>query len=365
MSLWNPRVRREYSEDMFEDTRMSIPDHIEDLRNHLIRAIGGFLVIVVGVFAVDGLGALIEWPNFGIAKPVMNWIKQPAEDGMRAFYDKRVRAAKKKYEDQNAAFAAGDVPAGAAALDVPMIFDRGQLRAALGLPGDDGPPHVGLTVTMPIGSLSASVEQLKMLDIKRPGLTTLSAQEGFVIYFKVALICGFVLASPWVFYQVWAFVAAGLYPKEKRLVHVWMPFSIALFLGGVLGCQFFVMPAAVRALLGFNEWLDIEPDLRLSEWLSLALMLPVVFGITFQTPLVMLVLSRVGIFSAADYLRHWRVAMMVMLAAAAVLTPTPDAVTMLLLAIPMFGLYMLGIWMCHRAERAEVPVEQHGEEVAV
>src|SRR5262249_40585965 len=74
----------------------------------------------------------------------------------------------------------------------------------------------------------------------RPSLKTMGAPEGMMVYFKGALVCGLVLGSPWIFWQLWMFVAAGLYPHEKRLVHVYLPFSLGLFLGGVVLCQLFV-----------------------------------------------------------------------------------------------------------------------------
>jgi sec-independent protein translocase protein TatC len=181
---------------------------------------------------------------------------------------------------------------------------------------------------------------------RRPGLTTLSVQEAFVVYFKVCILTGFVLASPWIFYQIWSFVAAGLYPHEKRLVNIYLPFSIGLFLGGVLMCQFIVMPRAIEALLWFNEWLGLEPDLRLNEWLGFAIMMPLVFGLSFQTPLVMMFLERIGVFEVDSFRSGRRVAWFFMAVFAAVVTPTPDAVTMLFLWVPMGLLYELGIFLC-------------------
>jgi sec-independent protein translocase protein TatC len=178
-------------------------------------------------------------------------------------------------------------------------------------------------------------------------LTTLSATEAFMVYFKVSLLCGFVLASPWIFYQLWMFIGAGLYPHERKYVHLYLPFSVILFLSGVLLCQFIVLPGAVKALLGFNSYIDLDPDLRLNEWLGFAIMLPLVFGISFQTPLVMFFLNRLGMFSAQDYMKRWRGAIFILAILSAVLTPTPDVVTMLYLFVPMFGLYGLGIAVCH------------------
>ena len=84
--------------------------------------------------------------------------------------------------------------------------------------------------------------------------------------------------------------------------------SVILFFSGVLLCQFWVLPGAVKALLKFNEFLGFDPDIRLNEWLGLAIILPLVFGLSFQTPLVMIFLNRIGVFSAKDYAAKWRYA---------------------------------------------------------
>jgi sec-independent protein translocase protein TatC len=197
-------------------------------------------------------------------------------------------------------------------------------------------------------------------------LSTLSVQEGFVAYFKVSIICGIILASPFILYQMWAFIGAGLYPHEKRYVSVFFWPSVILFLGGVFLCQFFVLPGAVKALLKFNEFLGLDPDIRLREWFGLALILPLVFGISFQTPLVMVFLNRIGMFTAQDYLAKWRYACFILAVFAAVITPTPDVVTMMYLFVPMFGLYLVGIVFCHYFPAAiSSPEELAAEEVAV
>src|SRR5438876_786854 len=91
-----------------------------------------------------------------------------------------------------------------------------------------------------------------------------------------ASTAGFVLGSPWIFYQIWSFVAAGLYPHEKKYVNMFLPVSIGLFLFGVAVCEFFVMDKTIEALLWFNEFLGMAPDLRLSEWLGFAIFMPLV-----------------------------------------------------------------------------------------
>ena len=187
--------------------------------------------------------------------------------------------------------------------------------------------------------------------------------EAFMVYIKVSLMSGLVISSPWVFYHIWAFIAAGLYQHEKKLVNVYLPFSLVLFLVGVLVCQFLVMPKAIEVMLSFNEWLGLAADLRLNEWLSFALMMPLVFGVSFQTPLVMLFLNKVNIVSIQSYREYRRIAWMLMAIFAAVITPTVDPFSMLFLWVPMCGLYELGILMCNfRGETPTALAEWEEEE---
>ena len=170
---------------------------------------------------------------------------------------------------------------------------------------------------------------------------------------KVSVYCGIVLASPWIFYQMWMFVAAGLYPHEKKYVHVYLPFSLFLFLCGVALCEFLVLPIGLHYLLGFNEWMGIQPELRLSDWLSFAIMMPLIFGAAFQTPLIMFFMERLGIVDVSFYQRHRRIAIFVLALAAALLAVSPDPLSMMAMAIPLWALYELGILLCKLSPKPE------------
>jgi sec-independent protein translocase protein TatC len=174
---------------------------------------------------------------------------------------------------------------------------------------------------------------------------TLNAQEAFMIWLKAAFIAGFLLASPWVFYQIWSFVAAGLYPHEKKYVSIYLPFSMLLFLGGAGMAFFFVFEPVLDFLFSFNRAMEIHPDPRISEWMGFVLFLPLGFGIAFQLPLVMLLLHRIGIISVASYLSKWRIAILIIFVLSMLLTPA-DPISMLLMAVPLTLLYFLGILMC-------------------
>ena len=131
----------------------------------------------------------------------------------------------------------------------------------------------------------------------------------------------------------------------------YLPMSLGLFLGGVFLCFGFVLPITLAFLLEFNVWLGVAPTLRLSEWMSFATILPLVFGIAFQTPLVMLFLERIGIFTVDDFRAKRKIAILIITIAAAVLTPGQDPFSMTLLAVPMILLYELGILLIGRGKK--------------
>jgi sec-independent protein translocase protein TatC len=219
------------------------------------------------------------------------------------------------------------------------------LNSFIEMLGNNGMVEMWVRIAEPV-AFAALMQPALAQVTKRPGLSTLSTQEAFMAYFKVCMATALVLGSPWIFWQVWLFVAAGLYPHEKRLIHVYLPISLGLFIIGVLVCQFLVMPKAIEALLWFNEWLGFEPDLRFNEWLGFAIMMPLVFGISFQLPLVMMFLERIGLVSIQAYFSKWKIAFFLIHVFAAVITPSVDVISMELLALPMFGLYGLGILLC-------------------
>jgi sec-independent protein translocase protein TatC len=174
---------------------------------------------------------------------------------------------------------------------------------------------------------------------------TFKVEEAFTTYIKVTLIAGVLLASPWIYYQLWLFVSEGLYPHERKYVHVYGTMSLALFLFGAVFCFYCVFPFVLKFLLGFNASLEIHPQIRLSEWISFAVMLPVMFGISFQLPLVMLFLERISIFNADTYVEKRRLAILVIAFLSMILTPA-DPMSMILMLIPLVGLYELGILLC-------------------
>lgn len=177
------------------------------------------------------------------------------------------------------------------------------------------------------------------------GLNSHQVEEPFMIYLKASIVIGAVIASPGIFFHLWQFVAAGLYPHERKYVYIYLPFSISLFVGGVCLAFFAVMRYVLDFLLNFNSTLSVDLEPRLSYYMSFVMLLPLGFGIAFQLPLVMLFLQRIGIFETSAYEKSWRIAVLVIAFLSMILTPA-DPYSMILLMIPLVFLYFLGIGLC-------------------
>jgi len=173
--------------------------------------------------------------------------------------------------------------------------------------------------------------------------------EAFLTYFKVALWGGFVLSSPVIFHQMWRFVEPGLYRKEKALVGRFALWSAAGFLGGIAFGYFVALPAIFSFLLSFGRSL-VLPMPSMKETLSFVLRMLLLFGVMFELPLVMFLGGRAGLFTPALFRRGRKLAVPAVLLVGAVLTP-PDVVSQLVVAIPLYLLYEVGIVACAAGAR--------------
>jgi sec-independent protein translocase protein TatC len=356
--------RREDGEDLFAHTRMSLGDHIEELRRHMIKALIGFFIgMIIGFF---------------ISKPIVEQIAAPIEAGLMRLYHKRLDKVadervklEEAYQDQLKARKiarekAGLPDEGGPHLD--LVFGTHDLAKAIGVSTAELRDEKK-TITFEVDPIQLyGINESAQGIVKPPRLSSLNVTEVFMVYLKVAMYAGIVISSPWLFYQMWAFVAAGLYPHERRYVHLYMPLSLGLFLLGVVLCWFVVLPMGIDYLLGWNEYMGVEAELRLNEWLGFAIMMPVIFGAAFQTPLIMLFLERIGIVDVSFYIKHWRMALFILLLAGGLLSVSPDLASMLMLGVPMVALYGLGILMCmylprHKVDDLDVPQSEELVEV--
>lgn len=345
------------SKDLFDDSTMTFGEHLECLRGHLIKAIFFLLIAVIGcLFVGDRIVGIVRAPiDDALAKmgddvdvaDDLDTSTSPLDSILEFFDLKDVAESEPEPEatiDETNPLKTG-IP-GDRTVQISVLPSEllGALHAAdpqafpEPKPAENEKP-VRIRIAAPEFRELASVVE------RQQQAVTLNVQEAFLTYLKVAFIAGLVLASPFVFKEIWMFVAAGLYPHEKKYVYAYLPMSIFLFAGGAIFCFIAVFPFVLKFLLGFNAMLEVQPQIRLSEWISFAVMLPLMFGVSFQLPMVMLFLERINVFEVIDYREKRRMAVLVIAFLSMMLTPA-DPMSMLLMMFPLILLYEFGIFLC-------------------
>jgi sec-independent protein translocase protein TatC len=209
---------------------------------------------------------------------------------------------------------------------------------------------IALTVTTAF-SLVFAKQVLEAFRSLLPGDAPLQAftpTETYIVYFKVALMCGLAFAMPIIVYQFVAFVTPGLTRKERRWLYFVAPLAGVLFVLGLLFAYFVILPFGLPILQGFLSDLVVQ-QWRLDYYVSFVVRFLIITGLIFETPLVIFFLSKVGVVSPQRLARSRRYAVVVAAAVAAVLTPTTDPFTMLLVMGPMILLYEFGILLARFA----------------
>jgi len=183
-------------------------------------------------------------------------------------------------------------------------------------------------------------------------LIVTTAIEPFALYVKVMLYAAIALSVPFLLWQIWAFVSPGLYPHERKYVTPFIALSTIFFVLGAATAYYLIFPPAAKYLLGLGT--DFRLLLKADEYFDFIILLMLGMGLVAQMPAITYVLARIGLVTAGWMLKVWRVAVIVILIVAAVLSPTNDVPNMLLFAAPMFVLYAISIivaWICGRKRR--------------
>lgn len=189
----------------------------------------------------------------------------------------------------------------------------------------------------------------------RVEVVTLNLTDQFTLSLNISFWAGLALALPLILWQVWAFIAPGLYGHERRWA---VPFIVGAGLSFLLGALFgyvFVLPTMVSFLLDFLDG-AVTPILNLASYIGTVTTFLVAFGLAFELPIVAVILTRIGVINHVMLRGAWRIALIVIMLFAAIITPTPDPASMLLVAGPLYVLYELGV-LLSRVFRV-VPVEE-------
>ena len=168
-----------------------------------------------------------------------------------------------------------------------------------------------------------------------------SLTSPFMLYIKVAFLGSLFLMSPFVFLQIWYFVAPGLYQKERKYVFPFVFFTTIFFIAGILFAYTLVFPWACRFFLQLGS--DFQPVITVDQYFTFAIRVLLGIGLVFELPTLVYFLAKIGVITARWMVRNFKYAVLVIFIVAAVITPTPDMITQSIVAFPMIGLYGLGI----------------------
>jgi sec-independent protein translocase protein TatC len=205
-----------------------------------------------------------------------------------------------------------------------------------------------------------AIEALKHLHVNPPRLAQLTPMEGFsVIWVELPLLASVFLASPWIVYQVWAFIAPGLYKKERRLALPFVLLTAGLFIGGGCFAYFLAFRYGLEFLLGIGMSNNVQPVVSITEYFDLFVNVTLGVALVFELPVLIFLLTLLRILSPRFLLRHSRYAILAIVILAAIITPTPDVFNLMLFAIPMCLLYFVGVFaglvLVMRREGRKVP----------
>jgi sec-independent protein translocase protein TatC len=291
---------------------MTLSEHLQELRRRLIYSLAAIAVaFIVCLFFQDELMGILTRPH-RVAMENLHRKNIQRKSTLHSNPDKQ-REGEKSSEDEFARIVAKIEP------------NQPEVAQALKILGDRQQNLQNEEKT------------------KETRLRVLKYQESFMNYLKVCIIAAVIIASPFILLQIWKFVSAGLYKREKKAIIGYIPFSYLLFATGVAFGYFFLVPLALYYLAGYGSPEIIEMNITLEYYLSFFLMFTIALGFVFQTPLVMIFLAKVGAFSPKDYAKVRKYVVVAAFIIGAAITPGPDIVSQILVSLPLLGLYELGI----------------------
>jgi len=310
------------------DCTMSLGDHLEELRARLILAILG---LFVGAIASLAFGTHI-----------LRFIEAP--------YNNAVAKREAKREP----------PASVAEPNAVALFEQFFSNLDVALASDPNAPlldpnrvaffrSVCMDTVRAWGLEAVGGEKKRLVPHNRQ-LQVIGVPDAFTAYMKISLISGLILTCPWVFYQLWMFVAAGLYEHERKYVRAAVPFSAALFIIGALFFLFVVAKISLNFFLYFGDLLGVASNWTLQKYVSFVTMLMLVFGVAFQTPIAIVILVRIGLVSIAAMRSVRKYVFLCCFILSALVTP-PDVISQVTLAVPLYALYELGMLLAYLANR--------------
>jgi len=188
------------------------------------------------------------------------------------------------------------------------------------------------------------------------GLVVTGVTEAFFVKLKLSFLSGFIIAFPIVVWAIWRFFKPALYPQERKYVYILLPISVLLFVTGVLFAYFGIL----RLVLNFFIYIagsNLETMFKVDQYVSFVMAFTIPFGLVFELPVVMFFLTKLGIVNYQMLAKNRKYALLIIVILAAALTPGPDPVSQMFMAVPVYLLYEISIWISKFAKRSPGRVE--------
>lgn len=322
-----------------EGLQMSFLDHLDELRQRLIYTVASIGVAFVICFLVS------EYIYNFLSVPVIRQLQkdrqtQQARSGQVSLDQLKEGETVQYTFTQETAVGKVKVPLGTT-VSVKKVSKDGQSALVLALPWTLGSEVVPAETA--ISQIMKEGEGRLFYDDENNKLVLRGVTSAFMVYMRVALYAGIALAIPLIFYQVWAFISPGLYKHERRYIVPVLVMATAFFAAGATFAYKIAFPKACDYLLGLAVQGGFRPLLDAEDYLDLIIMIMIGLGVVFQIPTISFVLGRIGLLTPGLMWRVWRYAVVAIVIISAILTPTADAVNLMIFAAPMLALYFLSI----------------------
>jgi Tat protein translocase TatC len=374
-------------DDPIDERRLTLGQHLEELRWHVLRAIIYIAVaLTVCMFIQEPLMQIAIGPHLRAVSEltaeargqVPSNVPKATAQAARDWLEARDRIKKGLREaDRQSAVVREELEADPAARAEQLSRDEATLEKDIAALQDDLKALASKPDEARARELDARRAELDAraaaLDQRGARLTALADEsargprseliqprytESFMSYLWVSFIAAIFLASPFVARELWSFVSKGLYPHEKRYVTIFAPLTYAAFIIGALFGYYLMLPTGLKYLASYGSK-DIYAQFDLGEYLSLFIGFTLAVGLMFELPPVMAFLSLIGLFKPETYAGFRRYWILVAFIVAMILAPAPDPLSQCMCAVPLIGLFELGIWLSRlvRRKHDEMPPE--------
>ncbi len=342
-----------------EGLQMSFLDHLDELRKRLIQsAIAIAIAFAIGFGFSDRIYEFLAVPVKTEARKarLSREAKLLGPDTREALTQNLKEGGTVQYTfAMDSVIENVKVPAGTS-IQAKIVNQNGKLTALLAQTWVLGKTVIAQDreLVEVLGEASA----LPGFDV-RDDLVITKVGGAFTLYMTVALYTAIALAVPFLLYQIWAFVSPGLYQHEKKYMFPVLTMGSLLFIAGATFAYKIAFPAACNFLLGWQE--GFQSLLNAEDYLDLILIMMLGLGVVFQIPTLSFILGRLGLITPKLLLRWWRHAVVLIVIIAAIITPTPDAQTLMIFAVPMWALYFLSIgivWLFGKPRKSDEEVRE-------